>query len=578
MLLKSSLIVLSEPDLDSPRAACVTSSPRFGFAAVGEVIVRTKDGFLLWLTPAESALIRQLLAERTPPHSIDVAEWLDPATDALTIRLAVLPGLIARGVVTVTSSDGTSRICLSIPPDVNGDGDGPSRDLSSAPPPAGQDSARQSVVQADLLGAVVRARGGRWLLRSDPVPSTSGPGRAARGRRIDDPGGELNGPPAPSADRGFFAHSTSWRGGSSDRTVGRLLGLVDVDEGIIAAIRHGSGLPSDIPVWYSGPNRALSTAHPSGLTWRCPGSSMGKGLTHDEARLSALAEAAERWSGTWQESDATPHRTGMWLMHEGARVEAFGDSLQRAQPWLSGRDLISGSEVWVPAARVLMGHPPVADSVLHTDSNGLAAGITLADARLQALLEVVERDAISRWWHQEAMSELLHLPRDDAMAPFQEWLDWLGLRIDLRRLDSLEGTVTLLALGWLPATGRIVYGAGAHIDPRIAYRRAMLELVQSAAAALHTARELSPWAGLAPSPHVTAAAAGTRAHLDLGTPASGETLRGSEAIASTLTSLAQSLAAAGHRAVAVDVTRPQVGVPVARVVVPGQRGMPAPMR
>ena len=102
--------------------------------------------------------------------------------------------------------------------------------------------------------------------------------------------------------------------------------------------------------------------------------------------------------------------------------------------------------------------------MLHTDSNGLAAGITLADARLQALLEVVRRDAISRWWHQEAMSELLHLPRDDAMAPFQEWLDWLGLRIDLRRLDSLEGTVTLLALGWLPATGRIVYGAGAHID------------------------------------------------------------------------------------------------------------------
>ena len=44
---------------------------------------------------------------------------------------------------------------------------------------------------------------------------------------------------------------------------------------------------------------------------------MGKGLTDDEARLSALAEAAERWSGTWQKADATPRRTGIRLLQQG---------------------------------------------------------------------------------------------------------------------------------------------------------------------------------------------------------------------------------------------------------------------
>ena len=543
--------------------------------------MRTTGGFLLWFTPTESALIRRLLAARATAGvagTIDVADWLDPACDDLTVRLAVLPGLMARGVVMVTQADGSSKIRLSIPPDFD-DGGGSPGDLNRAQRPAGSKRGSRGIVQADLLGAVVRAREGRWLLRSDPLLPEPDPGRDKRSRRVGEAIEAPSNAPNPSDPAGFHAYATSWRGGSSDQTAGRLLDLVDVDEGIIAGIRRGSGLPSDIPVWYSGPNRALSTAHPSGLTWQVPGSSMGKGLTDDEARLSALAEAAERWSGTWQKADATPRRTGIRLLQQGADVEACGDSLEREQPWLAGRDLVTGAEVWVPAARVLMGHPPVGDTVLHTDSNGLAAGVTVDDAQLQGLLEVVERDAISRWWFQETVSERLHIPRDEALEPFSRWLEWLGLRIDLRSLVSLSGTVTLLALGWLPSTGRVVYGAGAHVDRRIAYRRAVLELVQSAAAALHTAREFAPWAGFDPSPCRDASATGEpRANPDLRTSASGELSTGGDAIRSAVAALGQSLTADGRRPVAVELTRPEVGVPVVRLVVPGQRGMPTPLR
>jgi ribosomal protein S12 methylthiotransferase accessory factor len=369
--------------------------------------------------------------------------------------------------------------------------------------------------------------------------------------------------------------------------------LVDVDSGIIAAIRRGAGLPADIPVWFAGPNRALSTADPSGLVWRWPGQAMGKGLTDAESRLSALAEAAERWSGTWQPSDVTANQTGVSLMESGSRVEPFAagaalfsDAMELAQPWVLADDLTGGGSVWVPAAQVLIGHPPVEGRVLHTDANGLAAGVTFADAQLQALLEVIEREAIHLWWHNETRSEHLYLPDDGAVQPFLSWLQWLGIVVDLRRLPSLPGTTTLVALGWLPDTGRAVYGAGAHLDPQIAYRRTLLELVQSAAASLVTSRELSPWAGFDPSECRDAARQpGPRGTLESESASRARPRHSSDGIwvpvggiSGAAAELAGLLGSQGRRVVSVDVTRAEVGVPVARVIVAGQRSMPSSLR
>ena len=580
--------------------------------------------------------------------ALPLAHWLDPADANYQQRLADLPGLLARGVVRTSTRDGETWVALNIPaPTANstpceptppamptadehpnpGDtqGEAPKTQLEDGSPRIPLETAltqacpdcltaAERVAQADVIGAVLRARGGQWLLRSDAVippcthapararvtagtaptgaaPPATGPGARTTAERPD--GSSPRNAPndstrhSPPTAAVIHTYSTSWRGGSAEATRSALLDLVDVDRGIIAGIRRGSGLPEEIPVWFAGPNRALSTADPSGLTWRWPGNAMGKGLTDAEAQLSALAEAAERWSGTWQRGDGT-------------------DAVR-------GRDLANGEEVLVPSDVVYMGHPPVAGHARHTDSNGLAAGVTLADAQLQALLEIIERDAISSWWEGEiradavplsgahsaagrtnlpgtALALATRIEPDESLLPFLDWLEWLGVRVDLQCLPSTPGTLTLLAVGWLPGTDRWLYGAGTHLDSGIAVRRAVLELVQSTVAALATPSQVAPGRGIPAALHPKSRLADGAARQPSGTaqagreevrpvpipagPAAGEATD----LAGAVTKLATELATQGRRTFTVDVTRPEVGVAVARVVVEGQRGMPLPMR
>lgn len=544
----------SAPSADSQVAQEFASS-RFGYAEVDGRVARTWHGYLLWLSPSESDLVRQLLCAGFADHQISAASWLDPEHPDLQQRIVDLPGLIARGVVRIVRANGGQRIALQLPDDTSV---GPSVDASawSTHAPSTCDDCQdlaERVVQADIISAMVNARGGKWLLRIDaPMPACH-PVRPGALHPHDD-AGIAHGALAGGHD-GVHAYSTSWRGGSAEATRQRLLELVDVDCGIIAGIRRGSGLPEAIPVWFAGPNRALSTADPSGLTWRWPGNAMGKGLTDAEAQLSALAEAAERWSGTWQRSDGT---------------EPVG-----------GLDVVLGEEVRVSSEVVYMGHPPVAGVVRHTDSNGLAAGVTLADAQLQALLEIIERDAIAAWWEGDTSSRPASLTGSclDALAPFVDWLAWLGLRVELRQLVSLAGTQTHLAVGWLPGSNRWLYGAGTHMDAGIAMRRAVLELVQSTVAALATPTQVAPTRGIRAELHPELPTSRRLSEeRQVGWPSTGASTSPPGDVASAVTQLARTLAAEGYRTLAVDVTRPEVGVPVARVIVEGLRGMPLPMR
>ena len=632
------------------------ASPRFGYAQVDGRVVRTWNGYLLWFSRSESELVERLIAAgveavssqattpqatpaspssndpaeaTTPEHNperfaLPLAHWLNPTDASYQQRLADVPGLMARGVLHTSTRDGETWVALNLPaltPDPAGipmtplQRDArPVADLARDAPVSAPTqtcptcvTAAERAAQADVIGAVLRARGGQWLLRSDaavppcahstslattgtaPTTAPCAPAEASRshgGSPSPTSPTHISQPLAAGTAAAFHAYSTSWRGGSAEATRSALLELVDVDRGIIAGIRRGSGLPEEIPVWFAGPNRALSTADPSGLTWRWPGNAMGKGLTDAEAQLSALAEAAERWSGTWQRGDGT-------------------DAVR-------GRDLASGEEVLVPSDMVYMGHPPVAGHARHTDSNGLAAGVTLVDAHLQALLEIIERDAISAWWEGEIRAEAVplsgahsaagrtNLPGtalawatptapDEALLPFLDWLEWLGVRVDLQCLPSTPGTLTLLAVGWLPGTDRWLYGAGTHLDAGIAVRRAVLELVQSTVAALATPSQVAPGRGIPAALHPKSrladggrqptgpAPAERVAEPPVSIPA-GPAAGEATDLAGAVEQLAVALATEGRRTFAVDVTRPEVGVPVTRIVVEAQRGMPLPMR
>ena len=119
---------------------------------------------------------------------------------------------------------------------------------------------------------------------------------------------------------------------------------------------------------------------------------------------------------------------------------------------------------------------------LIADSNGCAAGNTVEEAILQGFYELVERDAFAIWWYNRLRVPAVDLSSFDdgylASAP-----DYYARHErDLWILDVTSdiGIPAFVALSRRSGaeTEDIIYGAGAHADPRIAALRAVAELNQ----------------------------------------------------------------------------------------------------
>jgi len=69
--------------------------------------------------------------------------------------------------------------------------------------------------------------------------------------------------------------------------------------------------------------------------------------------------------------------------------------------WLQVEDAFGGASRFVPADAVLVGRRERGDkeAVAIADSNGCASGETLESAKCSGLLELIERDAVARWWY-----------------------------------------------------------------------------------------------------------------------------------------------------------------------------------
>src|SRR3954462_12333467 len=142
--------------------------------------------------------------------------------------------------------------------------------------------------------------------------------------------------------------------------------------------------------------------------------SNGKGETWEEARASALSEAAELWAAERVPSGllfASARELGQRAWLDSADVAAprlFSSALRIG--WIDARDLISGATVLVPAQAVHC--PPPGSASLgpgpfRWSSNGMAAHPRSSQALLHALLEPAERDrlatALPEGWNPPAI-------------------------------------------------------------------------------------------------------------------------------------------------------------------------------
>jgi bacteriocin biosynthesis cyclodehydratase domain-containing protein len=317
----------------------------------------------------------------------------------------------------------------------------------------------------------------------------------------------------------------------------------------------------------------------------------GKGRTDAQAQASALCEAIERASSVWQGDEAMQWATRAELgpravsldtlqgfsARQFAHREAINASTsdrRRQVPlpfaddipiaWTPAWSLTGGDRCLVPLAYCFAEAPPTWGSHYCVyNPNGTAAGNCLEEAVLQGLLELVERDATALWWYQRVSRPALDLAcvADD---PFVAVLlaDYAtnGWRVHVLDLTHDLGIPVYAAVARHDALDKYAVGFGCHLQSRIAVSRALTELNQM----LDTRADAHPpWDRqlLPDAPFIAPTGLTQQLHAH----STGDDL------CQDIDVCLGRLATAGLEAMVVDKTRPDFGLAVAQVLVPGLR-------
>ncbi|HMA05435.1 MAG TPA: YcaO-like family protein, partial [Methanomicrobiales archaeon] len=214
---------------------------------------------------------------------------------------------------------------------------------------------------------------------------------------------------------------------------------------------------------------------------------VGRGVSPAEAQASAMATAIERYSAEYR---GDPMKIAGYE-EIGIRRAVDPDQLILARPleagerihWSPGYDLLEKEEVWVPSNAVFLPYNTLGEAkgLFASDPNGLAAGNTRDEAILSGLLEVLERDSLSRAERDHSMGKRLSVtgqgPVQDLLGLFEK----AGIPVTLWLLDGITAVPTVAAAADDPVTkdpAFLVLGAGAHPSPRAAAIQALTEVAQ----------------------------------------------------------------------------------------------------
>ena len=395
-------------------------------------------------------------------------------------------------------------------------------------------------------------------------------------------------------------------------TLAKYRHLVSPISGVVTWLsRTTDETDSWLHVYWAGSNLGMRSRSLSSLRRSLRSKSAGKGSTRAQAEVSALCEALERYSGAlhgdevrvrrrfidFAGDDEAIHPNAVQLFSDSqldnaTSINAKGHPYNVVPPRLAFDADIDWTPVWsltqerhryLPTSMLYSMAPEQrGPSDLIADSNGCAAGNTLEEAILQGFYELVERDAFAIWWYNRLRVPAVDLGSFDDQYLASAPSHYAGYERDLWMLDVTSdiGIPTFVALSRRPGadTEDIIYGAGCHADPRLAALRALSELNQCLTwlprpgkrdgrpmiddpLALwwwKTARlEDCPW--LAPAANEAPRTSSAYKAIE-----SADTRDDVE----TCRALVEEL---GMEVLVLDQTRPDIGMPVVRVIVPGMR-------
>ncbi len=240
------------------------------------------------------------------------------------------------------------------------------------------------------------------------------------------------------------------------------------------------------------------------------GHSAGKGKSKVQAKTSCLCEAIERYSGIYQGNeqkkraiyksikDDAIHPSSVLLFSEnqyksrkswnlsGSSFHYIPDPFDETQEidWTPAWSLTEKRTKWIPTAMCYFNYPfpERAHQFCKGDSNGCAAGNTKEEATLQGFFELVERDHIALWWYSRCKRPEVdlksfsdpHIERlVSSYASIHRKLWVLDLTMDLK-----IPTFAAISCKDDETQGEILFGFGSHFDPNIALLRSLTEMNQ----------------------------------------------------------------------------------------------------
>ena len=443
------------------------------------------------------------------------------------------------------------------------------------------------IISHDLLGASVV----KHYVAKRPQCPTCGTKKLRDPRR----------PPSPielGSGAKLIMTSGGYRTVSSRATVARFRKHVSPLTGVVTRLER---IEADLPMntnYFAGHNFSGPALTVDALRAGLTGGSFGKGSTAEQGEASALMEAIERYSGIFQGDEIRMTRRltdfsageaihpNDVLLFSDAQYQAPGNEPDDAHPVPGPFDPSKKTE-WSPAWSFRdqrFRHLPTSlmyffygggENAYQADSNGCAAGNTLEEAIVQGFLELVERDSYAIWWYNRLQRGEVDLGRfnDSYVHDLRTQLADSGRRLWVLDITSDLGVPTYVAiLHWMQGGHEnIEFGSGAHFDSRIAMLRALTELNQFLSIGLMggASGEKPSLDGVTPlrlrdHPFLTANGAAAPPDSGLGFGQLENTRQQVEACVDIARR-------AGLDFLVLDQTRPDVEVPVVRVIVPGLR-------
>lgn len=341
----------------------------------------------------------------------------------------------------------------------------------------------------------------------------------------------------------------------------------------------------------------------------------GKGVNEEQAKVGAMAEAFERYSGVFRgdeirrsarmaELEGAIHPNEVMLFskrqfEDRAEINARADSFQIVPEPFDPDAETDWSPLWAPTAGAFRWLPTgllyytYSKSVPRetpnrlgsfADSNGCAAGASLEEAALQALLELAERDAIAAWWYNEIRRPAVALEEmaDPYLDDLRDWMDAEGRDLWVLDVTNDIGIPVFAAVSRLReprpnGSEKVVVGFGAHLDPRLGIMRAITEVNQFFASLLGIGEDdlgkaFDPGAvewwntvSMERKPYLLPVQGeGPRRLCDY------PKLESDDLLAEIQTTIGM-IEARGMEVLLLDQTRPEVGFPVIKAVAPGAR-------